>query len=235
MAKRSAGTNMTRSEKISGGILLLAYFVALPLVSEPLFDFLQKALKTTISADVRNAVYYYVLLALTLLALGEYFLRAARAFFDHTWSVLGTIVLGLIAFYGLNELTWRVLRLFIGEQVNLNDQAILSQLGTVPHSTVLIVVILAPIVEEAVFRGYIFGNLREYNRWAAYLFSAGLFALLHVWQFTAGGHNWKYLLLAVQYMAPGLVMAWTFERAETLWGSILLHGIVNGLSVLSVL
>lgn len=235
MAKQETGTGMTRSEKISGGILLAVYFAALPLASGPLFDFLEKTFQITIDADARNAVYYYILFALTLVTLGGYFVRAARAFFAHTWGVLGTVALGLVAFYGLNELVWRILRMFTGGQANLNDQAVLARLASSPHSTVLIVVFLAPVVEEAVFRGYIFGNLREYNRWAAYLLSAGVFALLHVWQFSAEGHDLRYLLLGVQYLVPGLVMAWTFERSGSLWGSILLHGIVNGLAVWSVL
>jgi len=111
----------------------------------------------------------------------------------------------------------------------------LSRLGAAPHSTVLIVVFLAPLVEEAVFRGYVFGNLREYSRWGAYLFSCLLFAFLHVWQYVTGPHEIGYLLLMAQYIVPGLVMAWTFERCGSLWGSILLHGIINGLSVWSVM
>ena len=54
-----------------------------------------------------------------------------------------------------------------------------------PRSTVLIVVFLAPVVEEALFRGYVFGNLREYSRGAAYLVSCLVFALIHVWPFFA--------------------------------------------------
>jgi len=235
VAKRGAWTGMTRGEKVRGGILLAAYVVILPLAADPLFDLIQRSTGTTISAGTRDAIYYYVLFALTLAALWGYWGRTTRAFFDRAWHVLGTAGLGLIAFYGLNELTWRVLRLIPGEQVNLNDQAILSRLGAEPHSTVLIVVFLAPIVEEAIFRGYIFGNLQEHSRWAAYVISCLLFAFLHVWQYVTGPHELRYLLLMLQYVVPGLVMAWTFERSGSLWGSILLHGIINALSVWSVI
>ena len=83
----------------------------------------------------------------------------------------------------LNEVTGRVLGLLRAGQVNLNDQAILARLGAAPRSTVLIVVFLAPVVEEALFRGYVFGNLREYSRGAAYVVSCLFFASIDVGQF----------------------------------------------------
>ena len=235
MAKRGISTGMTRMEKILGGVLLAVYLVVLPLTAVPLFDFIQKLLKTTISDSARNAAYYYILFALTLIAFWGYLGRAARAFLDHIGMVLSSVGIGLIDFYGLNEIVWRVLKLFSVSQTNLNDRAILARLGAAPYSTILIVVFLAPVIEEAVFRGYIFGNLRETSRAAAYLVSSLLFALLHVWQYVAVSWDFSYLLLMVQYMIPGLVMAWVFERSGSLWGSILLHCIVNGLSVWSVI
>ena len=94
---------------------------------------------------------------------------------------------------------------------------------------------LAAVVEEALFRGYVFGNLREVSRTAAYLVSCLFFAFIHVFQFVVVNHDLTYLLLMLQYLAPGLVMAWTYERAGSLWGSILLHGVVNALAVWSSL
>ena len=231
MAKRSAETGMSRSEKISGGFFLLAYFAVLPLVSDTLFDFLQKTFKIAISGDIRNVAFYCVLFALMMISLGEYFARTTRAFFDRFWGVSGAVGLGLIAFYGLNEISWRILQMVPGEWENLNDQSVLGQLAAAPYSTVLTVVILSPVIEEMIFRGYIFGNLREYHRGAAYFFSCVLFALAHVWPYVTGTPDWRHLVLLVQYLLPGVVMAWTFERAGSLWGSILLHGIINGLSV----
>ena len=103
------------------------------------------------------------------------------------------------------------------------------------RTVAVIVVLLAPFVEETLFRGYLFGNIREFSRPAAYAASSLLFALLHVWQFAAVNHSWTYLLQMLQYLVPGLVMAWTCERAGSLWGSVLLHGTVNALAVWSVL
>ena len=235
MAKRSISAGMTPLEKVLGGVLLAVYLVILPLTADPLFDLIQKLFGMTISDSVRNAAYYYILFALTIIAFWGYLGRTTRALLDHIGTVLASVGIGLIAFYGLNEIVWRVLQFFSVGQTNLNDQAILARIGSAPYSTILIVVFLAPVVEEAIFRGYIFGNIREFSRAAAYLASCLLFALLHVWQFVAVSWDFSYLLVTVQYLIPGLVMAWCFERSGSLWGSILLHCIVNGLSVWRVI
>ena len=232
MAKRSAGgTGMTRTEKLLGGAVLAVYLFVLPLTAQALLNGAEKLLGVSMDRSLRDTVYYCILFALVLIAFWGYLGRTTRAFLDHPWRVLGTAGAGLVAFYGLNELMARVLWLLRLGQTNLNDQAILARLASAPGSTVLIVVFLAPLVEELLFRGYVFGNLKEYSRAAAYLASCLLFALLHVWQYAAAAWDFGYLLAAVQYLVPGLVLAWTYERSGSLWGSVLLHCAVNGLAV----
>ena len=54
---------------------------------------------------------------------------------------------------------------------------------------------------------------------------------LHVWQFAVGSQSFGYLVLMIQYLVPGLVLAWAYDRAGNLWGPILIHMSVNALSV----
>ena len=225
------GVGLTRRERMLGGVLLACELAVFPVVVGNVFALAEGLLGCEIGNGLRDVVYYTALFVLTLLVFGGYWRRnwkAVRA--GRFFPALG---LGLVAFYGLNELSARTLGLLAAGQVNLNDQAILARLGAAPRSTILIVVFLAPVVEEALFRGYIFGNLREYSRAAAYIASCFLFAFIHVWQYAAAGWDFVYLLVMVQYLIPGAVMAWTFERSGSLWGSVLLHCAVNGLAVWS--
>ena len=235
MAKRRPLTGMTQSERLLGGVLLLLYLVVLPLTADRAFGLVEQLMGWELGEDVRNAAYYYVIFALTVLVFGSFLARATRDFLSPIWSVLGSACLGLVAFFGLGELSARVLGLVLTEQANLNDAAISAKVGAAPYSTAVIVVLLAPFVEETLFRGYLFGNIREFSRPAAYAVSSLLFALLHVWQFAAVNHSWTYLLQMLQYLVPGLVMAWTYERSGTLWGSVLFHAAVNGLAVAALL
>lgn len=236
MAKGRAGmTGMTSTEKLLGGVVLVIYVFVLPLTAEALFGGVERLFGFSMDRGLRDAVYYYILFALVLIAFGGYFGRTTRAFLDHPWQALAAAGVGMVAFYGFNELVCRVLGLLGAGQANLNDQAILARIGSAPRSTVLIVVFLAPVVEEALFRGYVFGNLREYSRAAAYGVSCLLFASIHVWQFVAASWDFAYLLVGVQYLVPGLVLAWAYEKSGSLWGSVLLHCAVNGLAVWSTL
>ena len=99
--------------------------------------------------------------------------------------------------------------------------------------TLLIVLFLAPFVEETLFRGLVFGGLKEKSRPLAYAASCGLFALAHVWQFAVANRDAGYFLMMLQYLIPGLVLAWAYDHAGTLWASIGLHAGVNTLSVLA--
>ena len=140
------------------------------------------------------------------------------------------MLLGLIALYGLNELVFRLTNILIGNRTNLNDSTISAQIQDLPQATFLILVVLAPFVEEVLFRGLVFGNLKSKSRVVAYLVSCLLFALLHVWQFAVVQQDITYFLLMVQYLVPGAVLAWAYESSGTLWTSIGLHAVANALS-----
>ncbi len=231
MPKRKSMPGMTNPEKILGGIGVIVYFFILPLAAAPLFGFIQRAFSVSISESLADALYYYILFGLTILFFWNYLVREGRALSCCAGAALRAIGVGAIALYGCNEILFRLLRAFSASQPNLNDQAVLARLASAPQRTALILVFLSPVIEETVFRGYIFGNLRSYSRWAAYLASCILFALVHVWPYFAGSWDSACLAAMVQYLVPGAVMAWAFEQSGSLWGSILLHGAVNALAV----
>ena len=54
---------------------------------------------------------------------------------------------------------------------------------------------------------------------------------MHVWTFALSAWDLRYFALAVQYLVPGLVFAWVFDRSGTLWSSFLLHALVNALAL----
>jgi membrane protease YdiL (CAAX protease family) len=138
---------------------------------------------------------------------------------------------GLVALYGLNELVFRLTNILISNRTNLNDTTISAQINDAPRVTMLIVILLAPFVEEVLFRGLVFGNLKHKSRMLAYAVSCALFALLHVWQFAVAYHDLTYFLVMVQYLVPGSVLAWAYEHSGTLWSSIGLHAAANALAV----
>lgn len=86
------------------------------------------------------------------------------------------------------------------------------------------VVIVAPVIEELIFRGVIMhGFMRNYPKIPAILFSALLFALFHLnpWQFPA-----TFVL--------GLLLGWLMVRTHSVIACILAHAINNLVVLLTV-
>ena len=230
MAKKKGTTYMTAGEQIAGVIFFVIYLLVLPFATAPLFRLVGGLLGITISGSLQNMIYYYVLFAVTIIIFHNFLGRTTRHFAENLGGACRTIVVGLIGLYGLNELVYRLTNVMFTNHTNLNDTTISAQIDDAPHMTLLIVVFLAPFVEEVLFRGLVFGNLKSKSRTVAYLVSCLLFALLHVWQFAVVNHDITYFWLMVQYLVPGLVLAWAYDHSGTLWSSIGLHVAANALA-----
>ena len=235
MAKQRTTSTMTYGEQIAGVVFFVIYLLVLPFVTNPLFDLAGRLLAVSISAAMRDVLYYYILFAVTIIIFHGFLARTSRHLMDNLGGACKTAAAGLVGLYGLNELVYRLTNLIFTNRTNLNDTTISAQIDDAPHMTLLIVIFLAPFVEEVLFRGLVFGNLKSRSRALAYVVSCLLFALLHVWQFAVVKQDVTYFLLMIQYLVPGLVLAWAYDHSGTLWASIGLHAAVNALSVWAML
>lgn len=231
MARKAASASMNHTERLAGTIFFVVYLLVMPLLAQRLFSLFALLLDTQIGAELQNALYYYLLFAVTLIIFHRYIGHTTSRLLDNLDRAAVTLFLGLLIFYGANELLYRVFHVFFHSRANLNDVTIAAQVTAAPRTTALIVIFLAPFVEEVLFRGLVFGCLREKSAVVGYAVSALLFAFLHVWTFALSSWDASYFALMLQYLAPGLVFAWAYDRSGTLWTSILLHAIVNALAL----
>lgn len=231
MQRKKSTAYMSPGEQIAGTVFFAVYLLVLPFAASPLFDLAELLLGITISGAMETVIYYYGIFAITVVIFHGFLSRTSRRLMDHLSDAAKTVLMGLVALYGLNELAYRLIHMIAGGRTNLNDSTISTRIGGAPHMTLVIVLILAPFVEEVLFRGLVFGSLKEKSRAGAYLVSCLLFALLHVWQFAVGSRDLTYFLLMAQYLIPGLVLAWAYEHSGTLWASVGLHAAANALSV----
>lgn len=233
MAKKKGSAGLTNLERFGGTAFFAVYLLLLPLAAKPLLRLAGELTGRRLTGNVGSVIYYYSLFAVTVVLFHSLLAKTTRRFLDDPALACKTAGLGIVAHYGLCELASRLGRAFVNRGGNLNDSAISAQIGNAPHMTLLIVIFLAPFVEETLFRGLVFGGLKERSRLLAYAVSCALFALLHVWQFALANRDAAYFLLMAQYLIPGLVLAWAYEHSGTLWASIGLHAGINTLSVLS--
>ena len=189
----------------------------------------------TIVGEGRDPLFYGILFALVIAAFWRSLGRELGVLLRDWKRALGAAGAGAVAFYGVNELLARILVLFLVSGVNENDQAILTLLGENPAFGALLVGLLAPFIEEALFRGLVFGNLRKFGRAGAYIVSCVLFALPHVAPFIGGSWGAADAAALVQYIAPAAVFAWTYERGGCIWSCVLLHCGINALALAGAL
>ncbi len=184
------------------------------------------------SALGANVVCYTVAAAFLFFCLRRFFFREFNALCNCGPGVL----LEVAKSYGIlllcNLGAGLVLMLLTGETENPNNAAIFDLVGEDAGKMTAVAVFLAPIAEEAMFRGGIFGLLRRYSRAAAYAGSIALFALYHIWGFAIKDPTaWLYLL---QYLPAGFLLARIYEKTNSLWASIFLHMTVNGVAMMAL-
>ena len=233
--KKTLPSHLTDFEKLAGVILLLLYLVVLPFFGGWITDQIGTLLGITISRALSNIICFYLLFAAAVLIFHSFLYQTTQVFFKGMERCFKTLGLSLVFFYGLNEIFFRVSHLLWGNLTNLNDTALISQLTAAPRMMAFVVILLSPFIEEVLFRGLIFGWLREHSRAVAYIVSCVLFALLHVWEYALFNHDIYYLLLMAQYIVPGFIFTWAYDHSGSLWTSIAAHAAVNALAVWTIL
>lgn len=132
--------------------------------------------------------------------------------------------LGWCAAFPLVMLTALIAGVFMNSQGSENP--VISQImsaANAPDPVVILlfyltIAVMAPICEETMFRGFIYGSLRKrFGTALAVLCSAMIFGLVH---FDKGG--------IMGLIAIGVVLAYLYERTRSLLPCMVTHGLWNG-------
>lgn len=166
---------------------------------------------------------------LFILTLGYFFsglsFREVFSIKGFNWLILPAMIITFAGLqYFLNEINIRFEKILPppGWFMELFARLFDSDLGV--WGGILRIVIIAPVVEEVIFRGVIMsGFSRNYHPAIAIFFSALLFALFHLnpWQFAAA-------------FSLGLILGWIRIRTGSVLACIAGHATHNGLVFLSV-
>jgi membrane protease YdiL (CAAX protease family) len=153
----------------------------------------------------------------------------AKRKYGATWRDLGlrgfqgwTLGLGcglVILSFFFNLLYSLFLALF-GLRAQVDYVAIFANLSS-PWWLLLAGIVVAPVVEEIFFRGFLFAGLRGRYGWQrAALISAALFALIHVQP-----------LAVPPIFILGLIFAFLYQRSGSIWPAIAMHVSTNALGL----
>ncbi len=223
--------SMRLGERIFCWSLLPLFSAAAPL----LLGLILARTHTTMSPAVANAVIYLPALLLVLAVLHrwlrESFAVAAQAPLRLVYRVVGSY--GVLFLLSLLQNLLLHGALGVPEAANPNQDAVNVIAETDFSKTFAVAVLAAPIVEESIFRGSIFGTLREKSRWAAWLVTVLLFAFFHLWDSLLFDYQPSLWIALLDYVPGGLALCLCYEWTGTVWGPILLHMLTNALGLLA--
>lgn len=217
---------MSRGQMIFGLIYLPFHVVVLPIVL-PLL--LMEAGVSDLGTV--NLVYY----GFSLLLMLAVYMSYLRRNFDPLVERLGHCLISFLMALGLDyvlSLAVNALVLAVTQGVDNPNDSFLAELAQVNSGAMTAVaVFMAPIVEEILFRGVIFGGVRQKNRVLAYVLSVLMFSVYHVWQYVAVSGDWTLLIYVLQYVPVSIALAWVYERSGSIWVPIGFHMMINYMSL----
>jgi len=95
----------------------------------------------------------------------------------------------------------------------------------------VVAVVIVPVAEEVLFRGYIYGRVaRIASPVVAVISSAVVFAAAHTWSASTGN-----IALVVQTCALGLVLGWIRNQSQSTFPSMVAHAMNNAVALLLVI
>ena len=190
--------------------------------------------------DSIPAQFFYVLLAETLTIGALYFfLRWQRSNFRAIglkrprWREVKYGLLAVLPYYVIYILTVGVVSAVVsGFDTNQTQEiGFTGAQGVGPLLLVFVsLVVLPPIVEEIMVRGFLYSSLRKVVPlgWAVFLTSL-IFAGAHL---PEGGDAGPLYIAAVDTFVLSLVLIYLREKTGSLWASITLHGVKNSVAFL---
>jgi membrane protease YdiL (CAAX protease family) len=246
-AKPVAGVRVPWSPWIAVLYAVAVYFAA-QILASLLVVVYPRALgwsKPTITSWLNNSVvaqFWYVLLAeaITFGAIWWFVqwrhtsLRSIGWRGIRWWDIVVTLA-GFAAYFVGYVLLLSIARqlfpsLNINQKQQLGFQNVTGSFDTI--LTFVSLVVLPPLVEETVFRGFIFTGLRNKMRWGwAALLTSIIFASAHL-EFGSGQPLlW---VAAIDTFTLSMVLCYLRQKTDSLWPGIMLHALKNGIAFVSL-
>ena len=143
-------------------------------------------------------------------------------------NLRGTLAM-IVAIIGLDGVVMTLLSYVLPESSQANvwweslDEKLMFGSSASAILTSLDSVIGAPVVEEIIFRGLLFGALvGKWGFWPAALGSSLVFASVHGYELEG----------TISVLTTGTFLCWLYARTGRLWAPMLAHGLLNAIVVL---
>ena len=220
------GLKLTTTQRVLGWCYLPFYLV----LTAWLLSWAFRKLGIPLDIMELNILYFGVNFVFVLLVFHRFLWKSFRRVRDDFWLFVQTLILGFALYYLSSIVLSMGMGFVFGEYVVANDEVVSSLVVQNRGLMFLATVIAAPIVEEVLIRGVVFGSFHRMSRYLAYAVSMLVFSLMHVWQYVTV-MDWQGILAnTLTYLPAGVALGWTYEKSGTIWCPIGLHALINALA-----
>lgn len=162
-------------------------------------------------------------------------LKQSRLIPTHWKKGLENTVILIASIYFISLLTSSFITLVSGSVDSVNEQIIQEQFKLQPVLLTFTSIIYAPLVEELVFRGALYGILEpKLGFWKSGLISGIAFGMIHVLDSLLAG-NFVDVLYLLQYGAIGVLFCYAYKINQSIYSPIFLHFVNNLVATLVTL
>lgn len=219
------GPKLTNTQIIAG-YLYLPFYVALLSMG---LRYVVRLLDITLTEAQFSGCWFVLNALFVWIIFHGFLLRSFRNI--RFWELVQAVILGFVFYYAGTWVFGFLIDLLNIRIVSFNDQSVRALATDNYWIMVLCSVVIAPMVEETLVRGLIFGSIRPKSRILAYAASMLFFSLMHVWAYMPTEGLVPVLLAAAQYIPASIALGWTYEKANTIWAPIAVHMAINAISM----
>ncbi|MFC3853659.1 CPBP family intramembrane glutamic endopeptidase [Salinispirillum marinum] len=147
--------------------------------------------------------------------------RETLAFRSVSWRVMGFWVLVYGAYFVVQSILDLIVPLDLGDLMT-------SLVGSRHLGLVFALVLLAPLIEELIFRGYLFKAWRHtrLELWGTIILTSLIFTSIHATQYSG--------LLLVYLFAFSVILGLAREKTGSIWTPIALHALNNSIAAITL-
>jgi len=221
---------MTDTQKILGWVLLALHLLFLPYI----ILLVCRLCSVPLNGSTLNIATFVTAFVLTLGVFLPFLRKNLQIFLADPKKHLLDAWVGFALYYTTSVLVNVLVQIVSPEFSNAND-ANIAQLSDGYYGAMLFcTVVLVPVTEEVLYRGMLFGLLWHKNRILAYTVSVFVFAAIHVVGYLGQLSPLQILLSLLQYMPAAACLAYAYEKTDSIVTPILIHSVVNLISMLAM-
>ena len=175
----------------------------------------------------RSVLVDLLMMGAVLLVMVDFLKEQWKDFFtDIKQNLFYAVVIGTALIYAVSIFGGLVTAMLGGADTSENQEIIVMISQVQPVLMLLTTVVFAPLLEEILFRGIVFGWLYEKSRFLAYFGSSFFFGGMHVRSDMLNGNQAEWVQI-FNYLFMGIALSYVYEKTNNIWVPILTHAIKN--------